>query len=482
MDDPYGFLRYPRQEPRKEPAFRRIRHWHEYVQPMRNGLLVRQANRCMDCGTPYCHEFCPVHNLIPDWNSLVFNADWYRAWQQLESTNNFPEFTGRVCPAPCEDACTLTLADQPVIIKSIERAIAERAWREGWVQPKPASHQRVERVAVTGSGPAGLACAQLLARVGYRVTVFEKADRVGGLLRYGIPDFRLQKTVLDRRLAQLEAEGVVFSTGVQVGSDALTAQQLQQQFDAVVLACGAQQPRELRVPGCELGGIHYAMPYLTQQNRHIAGDAIEPGQRIDAAGKDVMVIGGGDTGQDCVATAIRQGARGVTQVQYHDCPPERVDILDYWPERAPVRRAADTAEEGCRRIWGYDTVAFDGHDGQVSAVWLQRLLWRKTAEGGWQKRHADEPPQRRDAQLVLIATGYAHPVHDALLADLALALDTRGNVATGDSDYQTSLEGVFSCGDMHRGQSLVVWAIHEGRQCARAVDVFLSGDSELPLV
>jgi len=434
----------------------------------------------MDCGTPYCHEFCPVHNLIPDWNSLVFNADWYHAWQQLDSTNNFPEFTGRLCPAPCEDACTLTLADRPVTIKSIELAIAERAWHEGWVQPKPASRRRGEGVAVTGSGPAGLACAQLLARAGYRVTVFEKADRIGGLLRYGIPDFRLQKGVLDRRLAQLEAEGVEFKTGIQVGAD-LAVEQLRHRFDALVLACGAGQPREVHVPGCGLGGIHYAIPYLTQQNRYIAGHVIEPGQRIDAGGKDVIVIGGGDTGQDCVGTAIRQGARSVTQVQYHECPPKQVDILDYWPEPAPMLRVTDTGEEGCRRIWGHDTVAFDGHDGRVSAVCLQRLHWLKDADGHWQKRYADEPPQQRGAQLVLIAIGYAHPVHDALLSDLALVLDAQGNVLALDTDYQTSREGVFSCGDMRRGQSLVVWAIREGRQCARAVDMFLAGDTELPL-
>jgi glutamate synthase (NADPH/NADH) small chain len=481
MDDPYGFLRYPREEPGKEPASRRVRHWHEYVQLMCNGLVVRQASRCMDCGTPYCHEYCPVHNLIPDWNSLVSGTDWYCAWRQLDSTNNFPELTGRLCPAPCEDACTLTLSGRAVTIKSIELAIAERAWQEGWVQPKPAGHKRREGVAVAGSGPAGLACAQLLARVGYRVTVFEKADRVGGLLRYGIPDYRLQKTVLDQRLAQLEAEGVEFSTGVQVGAD-LTAESLRHQFDAVVLACGAGQPREVRVPGCGLRGIHYAMPYLTQQNHYIAGDVIEPDQRIDARGKDVVVIGGGDTGQDCVGTAIRQGARSVTQVQYHDSPPEQVDILDYWPQPAPLLRATDTGEEGCQHIWGYDTVAFDGHDGQVSGVWLQHLHWRKTADGHWEKYHADESPQQRDAQLVLIAIGFAHPVHDALLSDLALTLDMRGNVSASDADYQTSLEGVFSCGDMRRGQSLIVWAIREGRQCARSVDVFLSGDSELPQI
>lgn len=481
MDDPYGFLRYPREAPRKEPVSQRVRHWHEYVEPMHSGQLVRQASRCMDCGTPYCHAYCPVHNLVPEWNTLVSDADWYRAWRQLDTTNNFPELTGRLCPAPCEDACTLALSGSPVTIKSIELAVAERAWQEGWVQPRPARHKRRERVAVVGSGPAGLACAQMLARVGYHVTVFEKSDRPGGLLRYGIPDFRLQKAVLDRRLAQLEAEGVVFRSGVQVGTD-LTADQLLKGFDALVLACGAGQPRTVTVPGHHLEGIHYAMPYLTQQNRCVAGDVIEAGQRIDARDKDVVIIGGGDTGQDCVGTAIRQGARRVTQVQYHDRPPERVDILAYWPEPAPVLRETDTGEEGARRIWGYDTVAFDGEDGRVSAVCLQRMRWEKLPDGRQQKRLVEEPPRVLDAQLVLIAIGFAHPVHDALISDMGLELDARGNVLAPDPVYQASLEGVFSCGDMRRGQSLVVRAIREGRQCARAVDMFLSGDSELPLV
>ena len=481
MDDPRGFLRCSRQEPCKEPVSRRVRHWHEYVQLMCDGQAVRQANRCMDCGTPYCHEFCPVHNLIPDWNSLVFNADWYRAYRQLDSTNNFPEFTGRLCPAPCEDACTLTLSDNPVTIKSIELAIAERAWSEGWVQPQASACKRNERVAVVGSGPAGLACAQMLVRVGYRVTVFEKSDRVGGLLRYGIPDFRLEKKILDRRLAQLEAEGVEFRAAVQVGTR-LPPDTLRCEVDAVVLACGIGQPRKVHVPGSHLRGIHYAMPYLEQQNRRIAADEIDPGQLIDAGNKDVLVIGGGDTGQDCVGTAIRQGACSVTQVQYHDCPPERADVLRYWPKPVPVLCATDTEAEGCRRIWGYDTVAFDGCDGQVSAVLLQRMHWKRKPGGGWDKCHGHAPPQPLKAQLVIIAIGFAHTVHDALLSDMELALDACGNVAASDENYQTSLEGVFSCGDMRRGQSLVVWAIREGRQCARAVDTYLSGDSELPLI
>ena len=481
MDDPYGFLRYPRQEPRKEPVSRRVRHWHEYVQLMPDGQALHQANRCMDCGTPYCHCFCPVHNLIPEWNALVFNAHWRRAYQQLASTNNFPEFTGRLCPAPCENACTLTLADSPVTIKSVELAIAERAWHEGWVQPGPCLRSNGRRVAIIGSGPAGLACAQQLVRVGYRVTVFEKADRIGGLLRYGIPDYRLEKSVLDRRLAQLETEGVTFRTAVQVGS-ALQLDELRRKMDAVVLACGTGQPRELHVAGCTLHGIHYAMLYLEQQNRRNAGDSIDPEQLIDACDKDVAVVGGGDTGQDCVGTAIRQGARSVTQIQYHERPPRQVDILNYWPEPAPLLRVTDTDAEGCRHIWGQGTVAFDGHHGHVAAVLLQHLHWERSPAGNREKHPGHEPPHHLPAQLVLIAIGFAHPVHDALLTDMALKLDAHGNVAASNEDYQTSLECVFSCGDMRRGQSLVVWAIREGRQCARAVDVCLSGDSELPVI
>ena len=481
MDDPYGFLRYPRQEARKAPVSERIRYWREYVHVMQDGQAIRQANRCMDCGTPYCHSFCPVHNLIPEWNSLVFNVHWYRAYKQLDSTNNFPELTGRLCPAPCEDACTLSLGDHPVTIKSVELAVAERAWQKGWVVPQPSKAAKGKRVAVIGSGPAGLACAQQLVRVGYAVTVFEKADRIGGLLRYGIPDFRLEKAVLDRRLAQLATEGVKFRTGVNVGR-AMPAGELIGMFDALVLACGAEQARVVDVPGHELKGIHSAMRYLKQQNRRTAGDVIDPGEEIFAAGKDVVVIGGGDTGRDCTGTAIRQGARRVTQIQYHERPPLRVDILQYWPRPKPVLKRTDTDAEGGRRMWGWDTVAFDGTDGQVAAVLLQRLRWVKHSDGSWGKQRLKTQPRRLPAQLVLLAIGFAHPVHRGIIEQMQLGLDARGNVSASVQTYQTTVHGVFACGDMRRGQSLVVWAIREGRQCARAVDTFLSGDSGLPRV
>ncbi len=481
MDDLYGFLRHPRREPGKERASERIKHWREYVCLLPERQAALQANRCMDCGTPWCHSYCPVHNLIPEWNQLVSDANWQRAYQQLDSTNNFPEFTGRLCPAPCEDACTLRLSDCPVTIKSIEQAIVERAWRRGWIRPRPSKRRRAERIAIVGSGPAGLACAQQLARVGYQVTVYEKADRVGGLLRYGIPDFRLEKWILDRRLKQLEAEGVNFRTGVFIAR-ALDVRKLQHGADAIVLACGSEHPRDVEVPGRSLKGIYFAMDYLSQQNHRLAGDMIEPEAAIDAKNKDVIVIGGGDTGGDCLGTAIRQSANQVIQVQYHAQPPEQANVLNYWPKRVPVLHSTDHDAEGCRRLWGWDTVMFEHQAGDVAGVTLQQLEWTQRTDGSWDKRAHTSRLLSLRAQLVLIAVGYAHPAHGGLLEHMELALDTRGNVLASDKDYQTNAAGVFACGDMRRGQSLIVWAIREGRQCAQAVDAWLSGHSDLPRV
>lgn len=481
MEDLTGFMRYQRLDAGKQFARARVRHWHEYEQIMPVTQANTQARRCMDCGTPHCHRYCPVHNLIPDWNSLVNEDDWRTAWQQLESTNNFPEFTGRICGAPCEDACTLSIRSRAVTIRSIELAIIEHAWESGWIKPQPALRKLFKQVAIIGSGPAGLACAQQLARAGYGVTVYEKSNRVGGLLRYGIPDFRLEKSVLDRRLAQLHAEGVRFRSGVHVGSD-LDFATLQRNSHAVVLACGAEQARTMDVPGRPLRGIHYAMEYLAQQNRCVAGDFISHDSAIDAGGKQVVVIGGGDTGSDCVGTAIRQGARRVTQIQYHERPPAHVDNLRYWPQPVPEWHAGDHDDEGCQHIWAWDTVAFAGQGGRVAHLVLQKLYWEKSADGRWQKHHLPGRIRHLPAQLVLLAMGYAHPVHAGLLQQLPPCLDSCGNIDASEDNYLTRVNGVFACGDARRGQSLVVWAIREGRQCARAVDGWLSGDSQLPAV
>jgi len=481
MEDHTGFMRIPRVEAGKQYPGTRVRHWHEYEKIMPEAHACGQAQRCMDCGTPGCHAYCPVHNLIPDWNLLVSEDDWHAAWEQLASTNNFPEFTGRVCSAPCEHACTLAISSRPVTIRSIELAIVEHAWRAGWITPQRARRRLFRRVAVIGSGPAGLACAQQLVRAGYQVTVYEKADLPGGLLRYGIPDFRLEKAVLERRLAQLAAEGVRFRTGVHVGRD-LAIRDLQRSAHAVVLAIGSEQPRDLDVPGRSLRGIHFALDYLTQQNRRIAGGVIDPALAISAAGRTVVVIGGGDTGSDCVGTAIRQGARSVTQIQYHDCPSPWQDRLLYWPEPVPGWQVSDHDEEGCNHVWGCNTIAFAGQGAHVRRLQLQPLCWEQSTDGTLRKWPADGPLRNLTADLVLLAMGYAHPRHDGLLQELALELDGRGNIAAADANFSTSAEGIFACGDSRRGQSLVVWAIREGRQCARAVDMYLSGDSVLPAV
>lgn len=481
MEDHTGFMRIPRVEAGKQFPGMRVRHWHEYEKIMPQGQACDQALRCMDCGTPGCHAYCPVHNLIPDWNLLVSEADWRAAWEQLSSTNNFPEFTGRVCSAPCEHACTLAINSRPVTIRSIELAIVEHAWRAGWIRPQRARRRLFRRVAIIGSGPAGLACAQQLVRRGYQVSVYEKADRAGGLLRYGIPDFRLEKAVLDRRLAQLAAEGVRFRTGVHVGRD-LDVRELQRNVHAVVVATGAEQPRDLNVPGRTLQGIHYALDFLIRQNRRVAGIEVDPAQAISATGCNVVVIGGGDTGSDCVGTAIRQGARKVIQIQYHACPPPQPDRLLYWPQPVPGWRVSDHDAEGCQYLWGCNTIRFEGQGGRVRRVVLQPLCWQYSGDGVLQKSPAAGPLRYLAADLVLLAMGYAHTRHAGLLQELALDLDARGNIAAAERSFTTSTAGVFACGDSRRGQSLVVWAIREGRQCARAVDTYLSGDSVLPEV
>jgi glutamate synthase (NADPH/NADH) small chain len=479
MGKPTGFLEITRHDHGYAPVEERVKHFRDFVVPLPESGVREQAARCMDCGIPYCHRGCPVHNIIPDWNDLVYRGHWREALEVLHSTNNFPEFTGRICPAPCEASCTLNFNDQPVSIKDIECAIIDKGWAEGWVTPQIAARRTGKRVAVVGSGPAGLACAQQLARAGHRVVVFEKNDRIGGLLRYGIPDFKLETVLIDRRLAQMQAEGVEFRPNSHVGAD-LPARRLLAEFDAVILAGGSEQPRDLNVPGRELSGIHYAMEFLTQQNRRVAGQKILPDQEILATDQQVIVIGGGDTGSDCVGTSIRQGARSVTQLEIMPKPPLHENKLLTWPNWPLKLRTSTSHEEGCERDWAVATKAFIGTNGQLTALRVARLEWR-TVNG--RQTMVDVPDSEFEipADLVLLAMGFVHPVHEGMLQELGVALDERGNIRACVNDYQTSLNKVFSAGDMRRGQSLVVWAIREGRQCARAVDEFLMGSSELPV-
>ena len=478
MGKPTGFLEIARHEHGYAPIAERIAHFRDFVAALPEPAVREQAARCMDCGIPYCHRGCPVHNIIPDWNDLVYRGNWREALEVLHSTNNFPEFTGRICPAPCEASCTLNFNDSPVTIKDIECAIIDKGWAEGWVMPQIAAHRTGKRVAVIGSGPAGLACAQQLARAGHAVVVFEKNDRIGGLLRYGIPDFKLEAWLIDRRLAQLRAEGVEFRPNSHVGAD-IPARSLLAEFDAVVLAGGSEQPRDLNVPGRALRGIHFAMDFLSQQNRRVAGQKIVA-EEILATGKNVVVIGGGDTGSDCVGTSVRHGARSVTQLEIMPKPPLHENKLLTWPNWPLKLRTSSSHEEGCERDWAVATKQFLGQDSQVKAIQIVRLEWR---ESNGRQIMAEVPGSEFEieADLVLLAMGFVHPVHEGMLKDLGVALDERDNIRASTDDYQTSVNKIFAAGDMRRGQSLVVWAIREGRQCARAVDEYLMGSSELPV-
>ncbi len=482
MANPTGFLEIERQDRGYEkPAIRR-HTWKEFVKPMPAEAVGRQAARCMDCGIPFCHQGCPVNNMIPDWNNLVYRDQWRQALTVLHSTNNFPEFTGRVCPAPCEASCTLNIDDNPVTIKTIECSIVDRGWQEGWIAPLPPARTTGKRVAVVGSGPAGLACAQQLARAGHDVTVFEKSDRIGGLLRYGIPDFKMEKHHIDRRITQMEAEGVTFRPGVEIGSGALTVEALLADHDAVVLAGGAEWPRDLPIPGRDLAGVHFAMDYLTQQNKRGAGDSeahAAPQGTISAAGKHVIVIGGGDTGSDCIGTAFRQGAASVTQLEILPKPPDRENKALTWPDWPLKLRSSHAHEEGADRDWAVLTKRAAGSD-QIEALECARIDWVKGDDGRMQMRETPGGDFSLKADLVLLAMGFLGPRRPGMLEQVGLALDARGNVAANTVDYRTSMDKVFAAGDMRRGQSLVVWAIREGRQCARAVDAFLMGSSLLP--
>ncbi|GAB4351944.1 MAG: glutamate synthase subunit beta [Methylohalobius crimeensis] len=480
MGKPTGFLEIQRRDRGYAPVADRVQHFHEFSIPLQTDELSEQGARCMDCGIPYCHSGCPVNNLIPDWNDLVYRDKWHEAIQQLHRTNNFPEFTGRVCPAPCEAACTLNLEDDPVTIKTIECSIVDRAWEEGWIQPEIPEARTGKQVAVVGSGPAGLACAQQLARAGHRVVVYEKNDRIGGLLRYGIPDFKMEKRHIDRRMAQMRAEGVVFRPNTHVGVD-VSIQSLQAQYDALVLAGGSEKPRDLDIPGRELKGVHFAMDFLPQQNRRVAGDEIPRKKALFATGKRIVVIGGGDTGSDCIGTSIRQGAVSVTQLEILPEPPEKENKLLTWPYWPNKLRTSSSHEEGCERLFSVSTKSFEGKDGQVTKVHCVKIEWHQNEEGRWQMEEVPGSEFTLDADLVLLAMGFVHPVHEGMLEELGAELDPRGNVKADTDNYRTSIDKVFTAGDMRRGQSLVVWAIREGRQAARAVDEYLMGRTELPL-
>ena len=482
MGKPTGFLEYERHDRTYAPAADRVQHFREFVIPLDENQLRIQGARCMDCGIPFCHQGCPVNNIIPDWNDLVYQDKWQEALKVLQSTNNFPEFTGRICPAPCEESCTLNIEDIPVTIKTIECAIVDKGWEEGWITPQVAKHKTGKRIAVVGSGPAGMACAQQLARVGHDVEVFEKSDRVGGLLRYGIPDFKMEKHIIDRRIEQMQAEGVTFITNTHIGAS-MPATELLEQFDAIALTGGAEHSRDLDVPGRELDGVHYAMTFLPQQNKRNAGDGIEQSEAITARDKHVIVIGGGDTGSDCIGTSFRQGALSVTQLEIMPQPPEKEDKGLTWPDWPNKMRTSSSQSEGAGRDWSVSTKSIEGENGKVTAINCVRVEWNKDDSGRWQLSEIPGSEFQLKADLVLLAMGFIHPVHAGLLEGLGVELDARGNVkgtTEGADAYKSSITKVFAAGDMRRGQSLVVWAIREGRQCARAIDDFLMGSSDLP--
>jgi glutamate synthase (NADPH/NADH) small chain len=474
---PTGFLEIPRVTPTRRPVPERLHDYREVYNPLPVVTLREQGARCMDCGIPFCHQGCPLGNLIPDWNDLVYRDHWRAAIDRLHATNNFPEFTGTLCPAPCEASCVLGINADPVTIKQIEQNIIDRAWAEGWVTPQPPKVKTGKKVAVVGSGPAGLAAAQQLARAGHEVTVFERADRIGGLLRYGIPDFKMEKHRLDRRVAQMEAEGVTFRPGVHVGVD-LPAEQLLSEFDAVCLCGGATQARDLPIPGRDLAGIHFAMDFLPLQNKRVAGDEIPEERLISAQGKRVIIIGGGDTGADCLGTVHRQGCASVHQFEIVPRPPDDRAPHNPWPQWSNIFRVSSAHEEGGVREYSINTRRFLGEDGRVTALETVHVEM-KTVEGRPQFVEIPGSEQVYPADLVLLAMGFVGPERKGLLEGLGVELDRMGNVKT-DADRRTSVPRVYSAGDMARGQSLIVWAIAEGRHVAHTIDAELMGQSDLP--
>ncbi|MBX2868974.1 MAG: glutamate synthase subunit beta [Acidiferrobacterales bacterium] len=476
-----GFMEIDRKERHYLPVEKRVKNYQEFVINLGDKELRNQGARCMDCGIPYCHSGCPVNNLIPDWNDMVYQDDWRAASERLHATNNFPEFTGRICPAPCEASCTLNIEDNPVTIKTIEYSIVERAWKEGWIQPQIPKHRSGKRVAVIGSGPAGMACSQQLARVGHSVSLYEKNDRSGGLLRYGIPDFKLDKQIINRRMAQMKAEGVRFHANTHVGVD-LPVTYLMENFDAVVLSGGSEVPRDLPVEGRELNGVHYAMEFLKTNSMRVQGSDVDDKDFISAEGKHVVVIGGGDTGSDCIGTSNRHGAASITQIEILSQPPEREDKSLTWPNWPHKLRTSSSHEEGCSRLWDVITKEFIGDgSGNLQSIRCAKVAW-KMVDGNWKMEEIPDSEFELKAELVTLAMGFVHPVYQGMLEDLDITVDGRGNIDAafeGEKAFHTNIDGVFAAGDMRRGQSLVVWAIREGRDCAKAVDQFLRANNSL---
>ena len=473
MGNPTGFLEIDKKERNYEDPKDRLKHFKEFIVPLTNEEVSKQGSRCMDCGIPYCHQGCPVNNLIPDWNDLVYKHEWKKALDTLHSTNNFPEFTGRICPAPCEAACTLNLTDNPVSIKTIECSIVDYGWDKGWIKPQLPKKHTDKKVAIIGSGPAGLACAQQLARLGHSVVVYEKNERIGGLLRIGIPDFKMEKTLIDRRMAQMQSEGVQFKTNSEIGNN-ISTNQIIDNFDAVSLCIGSEVPRNLEVNGRNLKGIHFAMDFLSQQNDMVAGKTISKDILISAKGKKVLVIGGGDTGSDCVGTSNRQGATSVHQLELLPQPPVNENKQLTWPNWPMKLRTSTSHQEGCERQWSILTKSFEGNEnGEVTKLICVEVEWKKSEDGSMKMIEVEDSEFEIEADLVLLAMGFVHPIHEGLVNNLSLKLDQRGNVKADEICFKTSSDKVFVAGDCRRGQSLVVWAISEGRKCAERIDNFL---------